>query len=180
MATKIDKIQQRKTTLLAKLKELQAEESKAVSVQKTARREEDTRTKVLLGIMTIAHINESPEAAIPTLARHADKLTPLDRKFLATSQLWKELGFSAPHQDAAKTAPQATKKASPIPAVTQALAPPGTAPAATRTATTATPLTQARYQDREEVKTLGALYSADSKMWFVQPGSDLKPFEKWL
>ncbi|MEG1326392.1 MAG: DUF5710 domain-containing protein, partial [Janthinobacterium sp.] len=49
-----------------------------------------------------------------------------------------------------------------------------------RIAAVPTMLTKARYQDREEVKALGALYNIDSKMWFLPVGHDLTPFEKWL
>ena len=37
-----------------------------------------------------------------------------------------------------------------------------------------------RYDDKDEVKSLGAIYEAESKKWIVPAGHDLVPFEKWL
>jgi hypothetical protein len=126
-------------------------------------------------------IKEAPSAAmIEAILRHADKLTPTDRKFLATSNLWKEIGLPVPQQDAAKTPPPATEnRSSALPDMQHATLPPPASPEK-RVATVQTMLTKARYQDREEVKALGALYNIDSKMWFLPAGHDLTPFEKWL
>lgn len=182
MATKIDKIKERKAALLAKLKELEKEESTEASEEKKARRKEDTRTKTLLGILVTMSIKEAPSAAmIEAILRHADKLTPTDRKFLSTSNLWKEIGLPVPQQDAAKTTPMATEnRSSPLAHPQPATLTPPPASQAKRIAAVQTMLTKARYQDREEVKTLGALYNIDSKMWFLPAGHDLTPFEKWL
>ena len=181
MATKIDKIKERKTALLIKLKELEKEENTQASAEKKARRKEDTRTKTLLGILVTMSMKEAPSAVmIGTILRHADKLTPADRKFLATSHLWKEIGLPVPQQDTAKTTPQATENKNPALADALPVASPLPASREKRIAAVPTMLTKARYQDREEVKALGALYNIDSKMWFLPVGHDLTPFEKWL
>lgn len=185
---KADKIRERKAALLAKLKELEKEESAAVSAAKEARRKEDNRTKTLLGIVVAMSLKESASATmIAAISRCADKMTPTDRKFLATSKLWTELGLTPPLQDpakpqeAAKIAPQATQAPKPahIPAE-----PPKTAPAAFGTAANiaqdVTGLPRMNFYDKEEVKALGARYDADVKKWFVPAGADLTPFAKWL
>ena len=181
MATKIDKIKERKAALLAKLKDLEKEEINEVSEEKKVRRKEDTRTKMLIGILVTMSIKEAAsEIMIEAILRHADKLTPTDRKFLAISNLWKEIGLPVPQQDAAKTPPPVTEnRSSALADVQPATLPPPASPEK-RVAAVQTMLTKARYQDREEVKALGALYNIDSKMWFLPAGHDLTPFEKWL
>lgn len=37
-----------------------------------------------------------------------------------------------------------------------------------------------RYDDKDEVKSMGAIFDADSKKWVIPAGHDLVPFEKWL
>lgn len=187
MATKIDKIKERKAALLAKLKELEKEESTQASAEKKARRQEDTRTKTLLGIVVAMSLKESPSATlIAAISRNADKMTPTDRKFLATSKLWAELGLPTPSdaakpQEPAKNAPQAAQTAKPADTPAEPLK---TAPYAPRPfaniALAATKLPRMNFHDKDRVKALGARYDADERTWFVPGGADLTPFEQWL
>jgi hypothetical protein len=203
MATKVEKIRERKAVLIARLKEIEKEEIAEASAEKTARRKEDTRTKMLLGVVVAMSLKDAPSAAmIGGISLHADKLTAQERIFLATSNLWKELGLPAPQQDASKiTASPPLAIAAPAPApvssvVTPAMAAP-TAPAqpkpatpapvapataqqAKHIATTPTILTKADFYAKETVKALGATYDPESKKWVVQVGRDLTPFQEWL
>ncbi len=183
--TKADKIKERKAALLAKLKQLEKEESAVVSAEKQARRKEDTRTKTLLGIATMMSLKESLSAVmLASIARSADKMTPTDRKFLAGSRLWKELGLSMPRQDAVQ--PQEAGTTAPVENPAAVTAQPGVTPSATsrtsagRVAQEKTPLTKADFYAKDAVKALGAIFDVAKKMWFVPAGMDLTPFEKWL
>lgn len=180
---KADKIKERKAALLAKLKELEKEESAVATAAKQARRKEDTRTKTLLGVATMMSLKESLSAVmLAAIARSADQMTPTDRKFLAASQLWKELGLPMPRQDAAK--PQEAGNTTPVesPAAT-ARQPERAMPATSQTrhvAQVATPLKKADFYEKDVVKALGAVFDPGKKMWFVPAGTDLTLFEKWL
>jgi hypothetical protein len=60
---------------------------------------------------------------------------------------------------------------------------PVAAPAAgykTKRAATVPTALNTRYDDKDEVKSMGAIFDADSKKWVVPAGVDLTPFEKWL
>lgn len=184
--SRVDKIKAQKMALLEKLKELQKEESKAASADKQLRRKSDDRTKLLFGIAAMAYIRDTPAAGM-LIAHQAEKLSPSDRKFLATSELWKELGLPVPTQDAAKpqgaakNAPQAAQAAKPayIP-VEPPKTPPAASQAAPNIAQTVTPLPKVSYYDKDAVKVLGAKYDADAKKWFAPAGIDLTPLAKWL
>lgn len=182
MATKIDKIKERKAALLAKLKELEKEESTEASAEKKARRQEDTRTKTLLGITVAMSLKESRSAAlIGAVSRNADKLTASDKKFLSASRLWNELGLPMPLQDAQeapKTGAQGTQTESAVESVSEDQKTPP-APS-NRVSQAITPLPKARFYDKDEVKALGAVFNSDNKNWQVPPGVDLAAFEKWL
>lgn len=181
---KADKIKERKAVLMAKLKEIEKEESAVATAAKQARRKEDTRTKTLLGVATMMSLKESLSAVmLAAIARSADKMTPTDRKFLATSQLWKELGLPTPQQDAAK--PQEARNTAPVESPATAQQPERATPATSQTiarhvAQVATPLTKGNFYEKDVVKALGAVFDPDKKMWFVPVGTNLTPFEKWL
>lgn len=186
MATKIDKIKERKAALLEKLKALEKIESKEASDAKKARRQEDNRTKTLLGIATMMMLKELPSPQlIAAIAGHAEKLTAADRKFLATSHLWKELGLPSPGQETTQNGPQATNATQPpqTQGATEKTPPEAFTPAETakpRVAQVETPLPKASFYEREAVKALGARFNNDEKMWAVPAGMDLNPFQKWL
>ena len=36
------------------------------------------------------------------------------------------------------------------------------------------------YSEKDEAKALGAKWDKQEKSWFVEPGADQKPFQKWL
>ncbi len=93
----VDKLKARKQALLDRLRELEQKEKQAVSAEMQARRKADDRTKLLLGIAAMAYIKDTP-AAGAEIARFAERLSPSDRRFLATSALWKELGLPTPPQ----------------------------------------------------------------------------------
>jgi precorrin-6x reductase len=173
---KSDKLQQRKTALLEKLKELEKAEAKVASAAKTARKKQDDRVKLLLGVLAMQHLTANPETK-EAFARQANKLSANERKFLASAQLWKELGMRPPHQEAQEDANHST--------TVQSIAVPTNASSATSTQATEriaqanTPL-RVPFAEKEEAKVAGAKFDTDARHWYVPTGCDLTRFAKWL
>lgn len=169
---KSDKLQQRKAALLEKLKELEKAEAKVASAAKTARKKQDDRVKLLLGILAMQYLTANSEAK-ETFGRLADKLSANERKFLASAQLWKELGLRPPHQEAQEAANHVT--------ATQpaAAAPAAPTQAAGRIAQANAPL-RVPFAEKEEAKANGAKFDADARHWYAPAGSNLALFAKWL
>lgn len=169
---KNDKLQQRKTALLEKLKELEKTEAKVASAAKTARKKQDDRVKLLLGVLALQHLTTNPEAK-EAFGRQANKLSANERKFLASALLWKELGLRPPHQEAQEAANHVT--------ATQptAAAPAAATQAAGRIAQSNTPL-RVPFAEKEEAKSAGAKFDADTRHWYVPTGGNLARFAKWL
>lgn len=174
--SKTDKLKERKAALLEKLKALEQEEAQVQSFAKLARKKQDDRVKLLLGIVTMNYLVTNP-AAKAMIGRQADMLSPSDRKFLASAPLWHELGMPIPRQEPQEGVKQATATQ---PATTpEKIAPAGSTQATERIAQANTML-RVSFAEKEEAKAVGAKYDADARQWYAPAGGDMARFAKWL
>jgi hypothetical protein len=173
---KSDKLQRRKTALLEKLKELEKAEAKVASAAKTARKKQDDRVKLLLGVLAMQYLTANPEAK-EAFGRQADKLSANERKFLASAQLWNELGLRSPHQEAQEAANHVTATQPTTTPVTAA--PAASTQAAGHIAQANTPL-RVPFAEKEEAKANGAKFDSDARHWYAPAGSNLALLAKWL
>ncbi len=133
MATKMDKVNERKAVLMEKLSKLKKDAVNAIADDKKARSKEETRTKVLMGVLMAASIRENRSGAIfSELGRQADKLTTAEQKFLATSKFWNDLGLPTPMAALQKAPAPAMKTPANQVQVQPPVAPPAPKPTAAK------------------------------------------------